>query len=621
MVFHMKLRTMSSKRKPLYFRNVKQIKRRKQSIGRRCCCRCSSSLQLPLLWKEMRENNQLCDGVVRCEDGVVFNIHRIVLTAVSPYFRALFTNSINRGCMEITEANVRISSGAFRVIIDYAYTRNCVINKSNVFELLKYADQYEILDVVEKCCEFLVKDLTASNCLQVLKFASQFFCKSLTDRSNIYLLQNFANVFKDNEHFCDLSGEHLRQILADDCLNVKSEEVVFEAIKRWTEHCSEGRQKYLLDLIKCVRLGNLPQEKIVKIAHWQAIQADTACTLYLTDILTIMEDFGESLMKQKSTYLMRPRIPYDILFAVGGWSAGSPTSFVETYDNRADRWLVSKDTDVVARAYHGMCSYDGKIFIVGGFDGNEYFNTARCFDPAVHLWKDCACMHYSRCYVSVVLCLDRIYALGGYNGRIRMNSAERYDPVSNQWELIPSMQKQRSDASAATLNDKIYIVGGFNGQEVMNSAEMFDPSTNQWSYIPQMASPRSGVSLIAYHDALYAIGGFNGYTRLPTMEVFIPGASAEWMEGSEMTTSRSNFGTVILDDYIYVIGGFNGSTTINYVEYYDVETDEWVDAAPMNLNRSALSACVISGLRNSKDYSFLDRSRKELHEDVKEDCD
>lgn len=32
--------------------------------------------------------------------------------------------------------------------------------------------------------------------------------------------------------------------------------------------------------------------------------------------------------------LARPRIPYEILFAVGGWSAGSPTSFVETYDTR-----------------------------------------------------------------------------------------------------------------------------------------------------------------------------------------------------------------------------------------------------------------------------------------------
>jgi len=37
----------------------------------------------------------------------------------------------------------------------------------------------------------------------------------------------------------------------------------------------------------------------------------------------------------------RPRVPYEILFAIGGWSAGSPTSFVETYDTRCVKVLQS----------------------------------------------------------------------------------------------------------------------------------------------------------------------------------------------------------------------------------------------------------------------------------------
>lgn len=96
----------------------------------------------------------------------------------------------------------------------------------------------------------------------------------------------------------------------------------------------------------------------------------------------------------------------------------------------------------------------------GGFDGNDYFNTVRCFDPLAHRWSERSCMYYPRCYVSVVVHDGAIYAMGGYNGRTRMNSAERYDPEKNQWELIAPMQKQRSDASAAAVHDKIYIVGG-----------------------------------------------------------------------------------------------------------------------------------------------------------------
>lgn len=39
--------------------------------------------------------------------------------------------------------------------------------------------------------------------------------------------------------------------------------------------------------------------------------------------------------------IARPRVPYEILFAIGGWSAGSPTSFVETYDTRCAKFLQS----------------------------------------------------------------------------------------------------------------------------------------------------------------------------------------------------------------------------------------------------------------------------------------
>lgn len=614
MSFPVRSRPLPPKRKPP--RGAVAAKRRKP-ISTSKCKRCNSTplalraQEFPSIWEELRANNQLCDGVVKCEDHVQFNIHRIILSSISPYFRALFTNSINRGRQEVRVANVNISSRAFKVILDFAYTGSCVLDQSNVFEVLKYADQYEIMDVVQNCCQFLVRDLSPTNCLQVLKFAHQFHCQALATKAHMFLLQNFSDVLKLNSHFGSIPPQHLQEILTSDYLNVKSEEVVVQAVQLWIGE-SGARSAHLFELLKCVRMGCMSADKLMKIARLPLIEEDTSCSLLIADVLTIMEDLeGDSL----DTYLTRPRIPYDILFAIGGWSAGSPTSFVETYDNRADRWLVSKDTDIVARAYHGICSFGEKIYLVGGFDGNEYFNTVRCFDPATHSWSDCACMYYSRCYVSVVECLGKIYAMGGYNGRIRMSSAERFDPLRNQWELLPAMQRQRSDASAATLNHKVYIVGGFNGQEVINSAEMYDPLTNQWSFIPPMGSARSGVSLIAHHNALYAIGGFNGTTRLPSTEKFIPDTSA-WMDMADMMTPRSNFGTVVLDDCIYVIGGFNGSTTINYVEYFDLETGEWMDAASMNLNRSALSACVISGLPNSKDYSFLDRSQRRQNKEA-----
>ncbi len=47
-----------------------------------------------------------------------------------------------------------------------------------------------------------------------------------------------------------------------------------------------------------------------------------------------------------------------------------------------------------------------------------------------------------------------------------------------------------------------------------------------------------------------------------------------------------------------------GQTTISAVERYDPEVDSWEEMCGMNLNRSAVKACVVSGLSNVKDYTF-----------------
>lgn len=120
----------------------------------------------------------------------------------------------------------------------------------------------------------------------------------------------------------------------------------------------------------------------------------------------------------------RPRIPYGIIFTVGGWTGGSQTNFFETYDVRADSWFVV-NTDVAARAYHGLCTLNNLIYMIGGFANHQYFNTLCCYDPILKEWHERACMYHARCYVSVCTHGGKIYAIGGSNGRERMNSAER----------------------------------------------------------------------------------------------------------------------------------------------------------------------------------------------------
>lgn len=54
--------------------------------GVESACRCVSTQVLQSLY-DLRQNNLLCDAVLRLDDGGVFPVHRAILSACSTYFR------------------------------------------------------------------------------------------------------------------------------------------------------------------------------------------------------------------------------------------------------------------------------------------------------------------------------------------------------------------------------------------------------------------------------------------------------------------------------------------------------------------------------------------------------
>lgn len=260
-----------------------------------------------------------------------------------------------------------------------------------------------------------------------------------------------------------------------------------------------------------------------------------------------------------------PRTPHEVLFAIAGWSNGSPQSCVESYDSRADRWnRVAYEDPIGPRAYHGTVVLKRLIYCIGGFNGTEYFNTCSVFDPETLRWREIAPMHSKRCYVSVAVMNGEIYAMGGYDGQTRLRTTEKYSPDSNQWTFSSAMHYQRSDANACSTNNKIYIVGGFNGHECLNTTEFYDASSDTWTLMPAMNTRRSGVNCIILNNWLYVVGGFNGTNRMNSGEkIDLSSRNMQWTRIASMFHPRSNFGMeVVDDDSIMVAGGYNGTITI-----------------------------------------------------------
>lgn len=257
-----------------------------------------SVVEFPAIWNELRLNGQLCDGAIVCRDLKSIGIHRAILSAVSPYFKAIFINSLKKGEPEETEIFVDVQSVYMNQILDYAYTGTCIVTADNVEHLLPIADQFDVVGVIQLCCQFLLRELRPHNCLGIFKFARYYFCSELEQKGKLYIRQNFSRILKECNEFKSLSCEELEDVLRDDELNVRNEEIVFQAVKTWVEHDMEKRKKYIPALLSCIRFGLISYKYFKsKILQWQPVKDDEV-------IFLIEESYIISISYLDTTLLM-----------------------------------------------------------------------------------------------------------------------------------------------------------------------------------------------------------------------------------------------------------------------------------------------------------------------------
>lgn len=110
-------------------------------------------------------------------------------------FRTLFTTTLHS--REKTDVLLPgVSSNMMNLLLEYAYLRSISINNENVYQLLVTADYLNVLGVLELCCEYLRQNLAPENCISVMRFAREHFCKGLENSTYRYVMRYFVQVIK-----------------------------------------------------------------------------------------------------------------------------------------------------------------------------------------------------------------------------------------------------------------------------------------------------------------------------------------------------------------------------------------------------------------------------------------
>ncbi|KAL4705327.1 hypothetical protein ACJJTC_019013 [Scirpophaga incertulas] len=514
----------------------------------------------------LRRHRELCDVVLNVANRKLF-AHRVILSACSPYFRAM-----SRASWRSPEP--RKSQSAI-----------------NVQALLPAACLLQLQEIQDVCCEFLKRQLDCSNCLGIRAFADTHSCRELLRiAADKFTQQNFPEVM-ESEEFLLLPAAQLIDIVSSDELNVRSEEQTFQAVMSWVKYNVAERRQHLAQVLQHVRLPLLsPKFLVGTVSSELLVRSDDACrdlldeaknylllpqerplmqgprtrprrparrgryasahadadavlvTDTVTDVYTItdvvsavrggrvvlgrrdrvggavrpaggrVEDGGADV--QAALRRVGVAVLHDLLYAVGG-----PRRPELPQQHRA---LRPADQPVVrrggatssCRTSVGVAVLEGALYAVGGQDGVQCLSHVERYDPKENRWAKVAPMATRRLGVAVAVLGAHLYAVGGSDGQAPLNTVERYDPRANRWTAVAPMATRRKHLGAAVFDGHIYAVGGRDDCTELSSAERYEPSTDTWSPVVAMTSRRSGVGLAVVNGQLYAVGGVRRY-RLP----------------------------------------------------------------------------------------------------------
>ncbi|XP_063839054.1 kelch-like protein diablo [Ostrinia nubilalis] len=531
----------------------------------------------------LRRHRELCDVVLNVANRKLF-AHRVILSACSPYFRAMFTGELAES--RATEVTIRdVDEQAMEQLVEFCYTAHIVVEESNVQALLPAACLLQLQEIQDVCCEFLKRQLDCSNCLGIRAFADTHSCRELLRIADKFTQQNFPEVM-ESEEFLLLPAAQLIDIVSSDELNVRSEEQTFQAVMSWVKYNVAERRQHLAQVLQHVRLPLLsPKFLVGTVSSELLIRSDDACRDLLDEAKNyLLLPQERPLMQGPRTRPRKPTRRGEVLFAVGGWCSGDAIASVERFDPQTAEWKMVAPMSK-RRCGVGVAVLHDLLYAVGGHDGQSYLNSIERYDPQTNQWCGAVAPTSScRTSVGVAVLEGALYAVGGQDGVQCLNHVERYDPKENRWTKVAAMTTRRLGVAVAVLGGQLYAVGGSDGQAPLNTVERYDPRANRWTPVAPMATRRKHLGAAVFDGHIYAVGGRDDCTELSSAERYEPSTDT-WSPVVAMTSRRSGVGLAVVNGQLYAVGGFDGTAYLKSIEVFDPESNQWRLCGAMNYRR------------------------------------
>ncbi|XP_068049716.1 kelch repeat and BTB domain-containing protein 4 isoform X2 [Anomalospiza imberbis] len=405
--------------------------------------------------------DELFADVTISVEGKEFQLHRLVLSAQSCFFRSMFTSNLKEAHNRVIELQ-DVSESVFQLLVDYIYHGTVKLRAEELQETYEVADMYQLTALFEECSRFLARTVQLQETEEFLHLPLRLLTDILTDgvpcsQNPTVAIETWINfnkeeragfsetlrsslkVIGENVHIYLIGKESSRthslavslHCADDDSISVSGQNSLCHQI---TAACKHGSDLYVVG-------GSIPRRM------WKCNNA------------TIDWEWCAPLPRDRLQHTLVSVPSKDAIYSLGGKTLQDTLSNAVIYYRVRDNvWTETSQLEVAVSGAAGV-NLNGVIYLLGGEENDLDFFTKpsrliQCYDTNTekchvkpYVLPFAGCMH-AAVHKDVVFIVAEGDSLLCYNPLL--DSFTRLC-LPDAWSSVPSLWK------IASCNGSIYV--------------------------------------------------------------------------------------------------------------------------------------------------------------------
>lgn len=387
-----------------------------------------------------------CSDVTIKVKGNEFKMHRIYLSVVSPFFKAMFSSNFKESTSGIVELG-EIKTSTFRLIYEFLLGDFCL--KIPAFKKLKAlicgAHQLQIVPLLDALQNTLsIESFVSIDQILEIWFLAKHLGLDKTEERLYHIFLDNLDLVQESEMLEQLEFEELGMIITDKRLNLVCEELAFTTIIKWFSANPKTRSKRVKQLLMHVKV------EYDELKNWIEEEIE-ACNN------TRIVKFLKKLLEKKrivfgSQHVEIDREKQDLLVLL------DRKDILGIDENREEVYHIARLPMEMDRHFDpAMCYFEGHIYVSGGDifgfetdpeDPLVLDDSVVCFSNETGKWMKKGSLATPKSAHKMLVCDGKLYAVGltykpieadtwGENNNMYA-TIDEYNPLEDKWTQVYS---------------------------------------------------------------------------------------------------------------------------------------------------------------------------------------